>query len=536
MLRIQSTSLQDDGIISIAQAIQKLIAAHVILPGRTAFMRAKNLDSDESQTSMIAELLGPLSRVVILELQDASPVTHESSILKTIPMFFEYALTLLPQDTPKQRINEAPWLRALFIQLASCLSLSFPLSEVSTLSEIVLDTLESLLHLLVENNVSMDIQILESIVLYLSGIYPVEAHQRVKWSLVGLCMEICPDLAIPVRSNSNLRTGRATLQTEMVLERMLDKLTDSGFRDGLETASHYDTMLNTVVLRLVRSFINARDLLGFLKIWEQQIRLWEIAKVLHISSGRCSLLVISIWEDDALLQTISDQLEQALTAGQISKLLDDLGSRIANTLDALATNALAPYAEVVVLDCALNGIRSDSVIGTCKTCVESIGRKLATVLKTNDTSFVPHRWRIWRVLATMASQFSYYQDDLFHNAQEKIALSLGRGSNSSHFSSHHYEALFALRSLVAVLEFQKPSNQNGECSEVLCAVIRALVESGPLVSSPLGKMDSSQWSYWNGKRESVTTRHTLLLACAAQLTSVPKVLRYGIYIWMKCSY
>ncbi|MCJ1381820.1 hypothetical protein MMC17_004931 [Xylographa soralifera] len=525
LLRLHCTSFQNDSIIKIAHATQKLIAAHVILPARTAFMRGKDPDSDESRISMITELLGPLSKVVILETQDPSPVAHESSMMNTIPMFFEYALKLLPpQNTPKKRMTEAPWLRALFIQLTECLSLPFPLSKVATPSESVLDTLESLLHLLVENDVSMDIPILESFVLYLSGIYPVEGQHRARWSLVGLCMEISPDLAIPVRSNSNVRTGRATSKSNMVLNRILDKLTDSGFKYGHETSSDYYIMLNTVVLRLLKSFINARDLLGFLNIWEQQIGLSEIARVLHSGSGRYSILAASIWENEALLQKISEQLEQVLTAGQISKLLDGLGSRIANDSNTLAINPLEPYAQVVVLDCALNGVRSNTVISTCKISIESIGRKLATVLKNNDALFVPHRWRIWRVLATIASRFLYYQDDLFRHAQDEIALSLAKESSNLHFSAYYYAAPFALGFVISAQEAQKISNQNGERSGVLCNVIRVFVECIQSVPPPDGKKDLNQVSHWNGKRETIITRLTLLLACAAQLTSGPKVL------------
>ena len=479
---------------------------------------------------MITELLVPLSKVVILETQYPSLTTNESSMMNTIPMFFEYALKLLPQDTPKQRMTEAPWLRALFIQLAECLSLPFPLSEVSTPSESVLDTLESLLRLLVDNNISMDIPILESIVLHISGIHPVEARPRVKWSLIGLCMEIYPDLAIPMRPNSNLSTGRATSKSNMVLSRILDKLENLGFRDGHKLSTDYCGMLENVVLRLLKSFINARDLLGFLKIWEQQIRLWEDARVLHVNSGRCSSMAVSIWEDEALLQRISEQLEKVLTAGQILKLLDDLGSRIAIETDALAIRPSELYPQVVVLDCVLDGVRSDVVKSTCKVSIESMGRKLAASLRSNNILLVQHRWRAWRVLATLASQCSYYQDDMLRHAQDQIALSLANGSNPSHFSPYYCEGLFALRFLISAQEAQKLNNQIGECSEILCAVIRAIVEPIPSVPPRDEKKDSYQWSYWDGRRESVTTRHMLVLASAAQIASVPKVLRYGSFI------
>ena len=497
-------------------------------------MRAKDSGSDEIQTSMIMEVLAPLSEVVMLEAQEATSVSHEISMMNTIPMFFEYALKLLPQDTPKQRMTEAPWLRALFIQLNGCISLRFPLSEVSTLSEDVLDTLEALLRLLVENNVSVDTPILESIVLHLSGIDPVEAQHHVKWSLIGLCMEICPDLAIPVRPNSNLRTGRATSKSNMVLNRMLDKLTDSGFRDRHEISSDYQVMLDTVVLRLLKSFINARDLLGYFKIWEKRIELWETANESNSQSGAHSPLASSIWEDETLLQAISEQLEQVLTAGQITKFLDDLDSRIANGPDALKTNSPESYAQFVVLDCVLNGARSDSLKIHCRVSIESISRKLAACLRTNKTLIVQHRWRIWRVLATVASRFSY-QDDLFRDATDTITLSLAQESNSSHLLPHYYEALFALSFLIAIQEVQNPGSQHEERSEILSAVIRAFAESAPSVSLPDKEKDSVQPSHWDGRRESITSRETFLFACTAQLISMPRVLRYCICMSIQCS-
>ncbi|MCJ1281448.1 hypothetical protein MMC26_000767, partial [Xylographa opegraphella] len=522
LLKIQCTSFQDERR-SITQIAEKLIAAHVILPGRTAFLRAKSSDGDESQISVIKELLSPLSRVVILEAQDTFSITDERNMINTMPMLFKLALKLLPRDTPKQRITEAPWHRALFIELTECLSLRFPLSEVSTASNSVIDALESLLHLLVENNVSMDIPILESIVLYISGIYPAEARQ-VKWSLVGLCMEICPDLAISVRSNSNLRTGRATSKSNTVLNGIVDNLTSLSFRDGDEISSDYYVMLDTVVLRLLKCFINARDLLGFIKIWEQQIGSWESARVSNSDSGEKTFLAASIWDDEALLQTISEQLEQVLTTSQVSKLLDNLGSKITSDSDALAVSPLEPYAQVVVLDCVLDGVRSDSVIRICKTAIESIGRKLTTILKINDALFVPHRWRVWRLLANMAARFSHYQDDMFSYAEGEIALGLAEDSSNLPHAEHDYADTYAFGFLISAQEAQKNSNQNEERSGIVCRVIRALVDCIPSDPPPEKKDDSHVSFTWNGKRGTVITRPMLLLAYAAQLTLVPKVL------------
>ncbi|MCJ1389850.1 hypothetical protein MMC18_002707 [Xylographa bjoerkii] len=524
LLRIQAIPYHDDGITSIALAAQKLIATHVILPARTAFMRVKGSNSDENQISTVIELLGPLSRAVFPKTQDASHSTSKSSIMNTIPMFFEYAIKLLPRDMPKQRMTEAPWLQALFIQLAGCLSLSFPLSKISTPNESVLDTLECLLRLLVENNVPLGVPILESIVLYISGIYPLEAQRRARWSLVGLCMEISPDLAIPVRSNGNVRAGQPTLQPDVVLNRILDKLTDSGFRNGNETTSDYDIMLNNVVLRLLKSFLNARDLLGFLNIWKQQIRLWEIARVSNADSGKCSVLAASIWEDEALLQAVAEQLEQALTAAHISKLLADLGSGIANDSDTLAIETIEPYAQVVVLDCALDGVRSDSVISICKISIETIGPKLGAVLRSNTALLIQQRWRLWRTLATMASRFLYYQDDLICHARDRIALGLAEESNSPNLPASPYEALFALRFLISAEEARQTTNQSGEHSEALNAVARAVINSVPSVPPPDGRTGANQCSQWDGQRETVTSGWPLLLASTAQLASVPKVL------------
>ena len=513
----------------IEQVIKKLMAAHVILPARIAFVRAKTSESDGSKNPMINELLSPLKKTVSLETQNLFSVPKGSSIMNAIPMFFDYALKLLPTGTLKQRMTEVSWLRALFIQLAECLSLSFPLSEDCNPDERVIDTFESLLRLLVENSISLDITLLENIMLYLSGMYQVELQHKVRWVLVGLCMQINPDLAIPLRSKNIVGSAQTRSQANIVLNTILAKLTRMGFVDGFKASSEYDVMFENVVLRLLKNFSHARNMRGFLDILEQQVGVWEMVRKSYVDSGRCSVLTVSIWEDESLLQTISEHLEQALTAGQISEILYNLCPRAATDLDTLAKSAPELYAQVVVLDCILSGIKGDSMASASKNAIETISQNLSANLRSDNDLPKHYRWRAWRALSMITSQFSYYQDDMLDQAQDKVALPLIEQRNDPNRSASFYEALFALRFLISTLEAQE-TPLNGTNSEALKSVIRTLVGSIPSVPPPDKTDDWIPSPYWDGTRETVTTRPTLILACAAQIASAPNVLRYGIFI------
>lgn len=512
---------------SLSQRIKMLLAAHIILPGRAVFIRAKDPKLDTDPISIVSELLAPLSKA----LQGIPSLDARSGLLgDAIPILFEFAIRLMPRDTPKQRTTEDPWLRALFLQLAECLSFHFPITQDIFEDDLRTDIVERMLRLVVHSNLSLETPILRSIVSHISGIHRANPQHRARWSLIGLCMKINSDMVLPVRTKSNLATNQTTTQSNTLLEKILAKLTLSGFKVGAQSSDDYEDMLHEVVLPILESFIRARDLEGFINVLKQQLIAWMFRGEIDSSSQEHSDKAVSIWEDEILLHAVSSNLESALTAGQILRILQSITATVdsVSVLPSKEEQSML-YAEILVLDTVVDGTRNDQVVSTCKLSVESTGHTLSILITNEEKLLDYHRWRVWRALATISERFSYYTEDCIRKAQEKLTSGLSREMRSTGRPVHFQEALFALSYLVSSCQGQGYSSLIGVISEVMVLTVRIAAATmaattDEIINSAELPAESCRCPVWDGKNEAVADIRSLLVACAAQLVLAPTVL------------
>lgn len=493
------------------------------------------MENEDLPTDFIQELLNPLAEAVSVELRVSPSQTKAFPLVGAIPLLFKVAVQRSGLDTPKQRVAEGPWLQALFVQLARCAIPNFPVPQLIIQDDRCLDVVEDMLRLVVEYKLILDVSILESIALFLSGIEGARSRPRVKWNLISLCMEIDPNLAIASPPKHKISEGNTALHAN-VLDSVLVKLTSLGFRDAGYGSSDYNIMLHAVILPLLHVFIRARNLSGFIHIWKQQIVVWENTKASCVDRTPFSIYAISIWEDDVLLRAVSEKLELALTEGQILTTLQQFPIDTFSSEDLGPAKVAGMTADLVILDCFINGIKTESTAPALRNQLMLLLGGLSAAKM--DTSSEPYSWRIWRILATVGkywslSDFGSHSSTALSErnirAQRQLSDCVTDVPQGLPTPATYTRALFAFRFQIASPDSARYTEYNA--SLPLLSSVRAITDSMKRYADSIreniddGIDGPALFVTWDGQRGSLKAKSILTLACGAQLTLAPRVMR-----------
>ena len=527
-----------------------MIAKHIILPSRAAFLhqrKAKDPNLVETKT-VCEELLAPLSEASSEELRNLLPEGDFHPTLDSISFLFDLSLRCYSLKTPKQRILEAPWLRHLFVELARCTSLFFPLSTTVRLHEASVTVLKQLLRFATSSKIQLDTQTLETIFLHISGLSDETIEHPVDWDLMSLCMQNDGNLILPAQSKS---AGPSPQLHGRLLTPLLARATNAGIvdvRKSFKTAGSsekmktYTTILNDITIPLVEAFAYARNLTGFIEIWHTQLVAWQDARLSYISSGLVSSCGESIWEDDKLLDMVASKLEFALTSGQISKVLRGISHGMQSSFEPGKEAFPECYAGVTILDCILNGIKSEATVLATTEQVSEILAHVLTVLSSYTKSPQWWSWRLWRILATIFRRWPDLTRTFDHPSTPYTILKKAQSIVTQGLSSNlldeggipeYAQDIQALGSLLALIPLRRDIDLNNIYDGVIPALVKDIVNSIKQkikYACDHAEIQGSQtWLSleWDGHRSSVDTRDMLLLCYAVEITLAMHVLRYS---------
>jgi hypothetical protein len=509
-----------------------LLADHVISPGREAYLHAKRQDheGDEAALLMMQELLAPL----LLEAQDElelPPVTDNfKSTIAAIPVLFSLALKFVHASAPKQLVSEIPWVQALFAELAKCAYAEFPLKKVNNRDHRCFVLLHDMLQLVKEHHIALNPTVLESIILYVSGLDGSNSEQGVWWTLIGLCIDVDPGSLLIVPGKG------AGTSASSILDKIITKITDLDFPTENHTARGHPTALGSVILPLVHHFVHARNLIGFIDIWKQQIIRWEDLRIEKETSSAHLESVERIWEFDVLQRAVAENLSTNLTTAQIIRVLQNIGSLHGESLDSAWSNESELCAGLVILDCLLDGITTDSIVSELRAQLEAITKSILA-LEHYPTH---HGWRIWRILSTLASRRLYGDvvsgsSDLWKKAQtraqELVVNATVKEKETSENPIEYQTALFAFAYVLVAAKTPKIVGSQDTESAFMIATVLSIVSYLQSYADGLRELVRTEGKYhgfgpfWNSQRAAIINQVLLVLACVEHLLSEPQNLR-----------
>lgn len=390
------------------QVLDKLVSRHLLVPSRAAFFAARHDESEKGDAardaSMLSSSLGPL-RAVLLQVAQIEVAGEEipaqlASASKAIGYLLDLAIRASPSKTPKARLAERPWIQAVFTSLAECVGCPLGAPPQFPTSGVAVVALESALEVLQLHRITIDSAILKDLFWHHCGVkYPEGQKNEVHWPLIAALIELDASIFVTeARSTSKNTKELPNDLTEFLFTLISEaQFEGKGFADVQEDsdldmpdadsvvvkakpATSRDFVLARVVTPIMSAFSKNRNLLGFMRRWDDQlVSSYKSAnrKALKEKTG-------PIWEDRSLTNTTTELLEQSLTQDQIATLvqehtrrLDVLNAALVSQEDGdFNVRKLAPYkkacASAVIIPAILQSIDSDDTVAGLRSQLHSL--------------------------------------------------------------------------------------------------------------------------------------------------------------------
>ncbi|MCJ1313851.1 hypothetical protein MMC25_007531 [Agyrium rufum] len=375
---------------------------------------------------------------------------------ETIEELFSLSCQLLPLDSAKRRIKEAPWLRWLFDHVVNCTFETSPDSQRPEFDSMFL----SLLKTASNANLSLHSRSVERI--FRSRLEKFEgldqSSKNAVWRLIGSCIKSAGEIILPksekkagefpeLTSNGDLLHLVKHLSEEQHPEiepfPVLPK--EKSRQECAEAVAKF------VILPMVGVFIKSRNLDSFLSTWQECLVYAHTSCAIPIGSP-----LPSIWVHESILEEVARNVTHGLTYRQILNRLDRAEQHLRKPLDYSLQARAQEQMHCVILDTLVNGVTDSDTLTDLRDIYRliffAIGRRIQTVLP-ND----PLTWRLWRILSTIVQRLALVgatvQDlpqfeDLVQAASKLggAALILGQidETTSGHFATQTHALAFNL--------------------------------------------------------------------------------------------
>ncbi|KAH6642154.1 Urb2/Npa2 family-domain-containing protein [Boeremia exigua] len=403
------------------QIIEKLLARHLFAPARAAFLadtdKATEGISKYREATLLVGNLGPLRAKLLqaAQIEDDGELVpaHLAALSGAASQLLSLAIRVSPSKTPRSKLAEKPWIEAVFIALVECAGCSLTTPPTFATPRTAIEVLVHAVGILRAHSVSVKSDILKDLFWYHSGIkYPIGKDRQMHWSLVAALIELDPSVFVTEpKSLAGPSKAQQTDLAQVIFEELSKvQFEGHGFTDNLDpiTSEKHPqkgqtqprigktTVLDRIIVPLMSGFATNRNLLGFIRRWDEQL----VRAYRHENRKALKECKDLIWEDRSISQALAQRLEQSLTQGQIANLLQEHAQRMDDLGRALSTEAeqdvkvkkLAAYKKAastaVIVPAILQSITSDEIIGAVKSQMRSLLQEFSTWVQ--DDRYSPH--------------------------------------------------------------------------------------------------------------------------------------------------
>ncbi|EME49971.1 hypothetical protein DOTSEDRAFT_164834 [Dothistroma septosporum NZE10] len=343
-------------------ALERLVAKHTILPARTAFFKTRQQQAGKSRGKGTSEEPSSIKeRLSSLKMAIWAGVDREA--LHNVPLVLDIALRSKSTPTPRDRMNERPWLEELWAALRGC----FANQERASKNQ----TLVALMHTLRQQGTTLSHQILADIVK--EDAVPADgSSESVHWPLVARVVDL-----------------DATIFSDRALAQLLfDHITAASVSGEHDSGSDLNqTLKDDIVIPVMRAYGRSRSLRTFMDIWGDQLQQEQ------------NFEPQSIWND--ISSSFAALVEEALPQAQIMSSIHE-GTSSLHEMAALSMPTL--NTTLVTLEALLRGVRADSAVIKLQDELGTLLRDLFTI--TELEAFEVHKnlpVQLWRLLSRVVT-------------------------------------------------------------------------------------------------------------------------------------
>lgn len=493
-------------------AIERLVALHVLLPARAAFLDRGGQGIDYTKDEPNWNAVKPVTdtfRPIIREnsllhssRNDSNKSVYSSwRAIELLPELYDNAVRAVSRDSFKRQRKEAAWLETLFVAVAELAYSTAKEDEPRTFSAKFIVVLEDLLRVALDREVGLSLHTVLTHSGYSGLLEPMEG--RVQWKITALLINLGVDIFLP---NSGLRDSRELLNA------LLDKIMHqwrNGFRGGSNT---YNVIKHEILIPLMKGFVAARDLPTFTQVWHDQLVIVENARLQNDK-----LPLFSVWEDDDLCDAYSEVTRTSLTGLHVAAHMRATAIDT-RTSDGGISSSAQSYAKFVIMEAISRSQASTSA--EIEKSLDEVLRTVTATLRSEQT--IRWRWRLWRFLRNLL-QVQSQSGGRFLVREIQPLMSIAAGTILRNHGDLGKAALAPLESwetyrfaLEAIKEY--PSDDHRTVFTSIFEVVSKFIAS----ISP-DAVQRSMKSPWDGRVNTLETPQTLALAYVLATSKVAKV-------------
>lgn len=414
--------------------------------------------------------------------------------------------------------------------------------------------LNQMLQEIVDHDIRISASKLESILAHImSGLDDTRDASAI-CELISLCIAIDANIFIvpaPIAKDGQANQRRVPNQR---LAPLLLWITTAAWKNSLERDLVYEIKLSKVVLPLVQAFAKARNLLGFVSLWQDQLAVCQKQPLDQSELLSRSYRPRTLWEDERLLQLIARLAESTLTIGQINDMLLKAHASIISHESSGSDGYPNLLSNLIFLDCTLGITLNDAKSDQIKEIARDIYNSNLKWLLNETQLPIEHRWRLWRILLALSKRWDLlgsYPDSQFLEQQVvgkavELNTRLQLGTSKIGDSQHGYaEELYAFAFVVSSISGQKKPGEDDEkpSHDLIAMAIEWISNYGARERDDekqnqiacAGNLESCV--QWNGQSDGVTTLDILHVGYLTQILVFPGSLQYDkrLLISLQCS-
>lgn len=508
----------------IVRSLERLVALHVILPGRTLF-NERHSKKWESVDNLVyfEHLKGFLADFQKTTIDVASIRNHITENFMTatniylLKNLFDIAVRCIPsKDLAKHRLEQT-WFDALFLGLVHTLWIGIPQvtsSGVATsgawggssteLDSNLLIPVEKLVDIAVIRHVRISLPALGHL---LTAILSLDAKST-PWPLLAKLVEIDVNILLP---NTGLDASKG----------LLDELC-SAIEEGSASRDVYDTISDTIMVPLLKGFANSRNMDGFVSIWREGLQnaMRTRSHLAHPSDRTPTVLV---WEENVLF----DQFEKMTQISAPSSLGPKLLERVMSPLQTLSTkvgSTVEEFADLAIFSAYLRSysgqtekplLDDEQMKGLSVSIIKALERR---------SDYQTQRWRLW----------SFIHDLIEYRPNPEVLETF----QSLFTTGYSFVSLKELEMKDKSTPTQLPTSKYLECFEAFSVLLSGSLHAAayrPILKTELSHLvkvlrdvtrdnDDAFTETWNGQSYECDSAVKVLIACLGRILQNLQVL------------
>ncbi|KAJ4355601.1 uncharacterized protein N0V89_003621 [Didymosphaeria variabile] len=356
--------------------LDRLIVKHILMPSRTAFFNVstdKGTKQHEGSAELLSSSLEPLSAKLLqaAQIQDGGVKmpAYFTALFAAAPHLLHLIIRSSPARSPKARTTEKPWIQAALVALAQCVGCSMEPPEFAA-PRASIAAIEECITILASHSISIETQVLRDVFWFHSGLkYPLDQKNIVNWPLIAALVKTDASifLADP-KATPPSPDGRPSDLAAFLFEHVpAANFENHNLNDddsdhaavaravlGSNEVFSRDDVVQKIVVPIVHTFSRNRQLLGFIELWDEELR-----RTMPASRDPLTEMQPRIWEDRHLILALAEVFEQSLTLTQITTLFQKHAERLEQSTTKHLKKALS---SAVIIQAMLRSIKSDQII------------------------------------------------------------------------------------------------------------------------------------------------------------------------------